>query len=119
MVEPRWRMQKWRLASYQRESRLKSASDSAMRLFSLSQRLPSMGVSERETTPETRMAAVMVMANSCSTRPMMPAMNMMGTNTMARDRVMEMMVNPISLAPSRAACMGVLPFPGGARCFRS
>ena len=47
MVEPRWRMQKWRLASYQRESRLKSASDSAMRLFPLSQRLPSMG-RERE-----------------------------------------------------------------------
>ena len=72
-------------------------------------RLHIMGVSDRVTNPETRMHRVMVTAISLSTRPRMPAMNMIGMNTTARDRVMEMMVKPIWRAPSREACMMVLP----------
>ena len=68
-----------------------------------------MGVSERVTKPETRMAMVMVAASSFRIRPMIPAMNRMGMNTTARDRVMEMMVNPICFAPSSDAAMGPLP----------
>ena len=51
----------------------------------------------------------MVTANSCSSRPMIPPMNNSGIKTAASDRVMERMVKPISLAPSIAACIGVLP----------
>ena len=68
-----------------------------------------MGVSDKVTKPDTRMHSVMVMAISLSTRPRMPAMNMMGIKTTARDRVMEMMVKPIWRAPSSEACMIFLP----------
>ena len=69
----------------------------------------SMGVSDRETKPERRMATVMTTANSWNSRPTMPPMNSTGMNTAARDTVMDMMVKPISRAPSRAARSGVLP----------
>ena len=68
-----------------------------------------MGVRLSDTTPETRMAAPMVTANSCSNRPRMPPMNSTGMNTAASDSVIEIMVNPISRAPANAACMGGSP----------
>src|SRR5215469_6795668 len=68
-----------------------------------------MGVRLSETKPETKMAAVMVTANSCSNRPRIPLMNSTGMNTAASESVIEMMVNPISLAPRYAASMAVSP----------
>ena len=62
-----------------------------------------MGVSVIDTSPENRMAMMMVTANSCSSRPTMPPMKTMGMNTAAREMVMDRMVKPISLAPFMAA----------------
>ena len=64
-----------------------------------------MGVRVRETTPEIRMATVMVTANSCSIRPSMPAMNSTGIKTATSEIVMEMIVKPISFEPAQAASM--------------
>ena len=66
-------------------------------------RLVSMGVSVSDTKPETSTAVAIVTANSCSNLPRMPLMNKMGMNTAASDRVMEMMVKPISREPLSAA----------------
>ena len=55
------------------------------------------------------MAAPMVTANSCSSRPMMPPMKSTGMNTAASDSVIERIVKPISPDPSIAACIGVFP----------
>ena len=68
-----------------------------------------MGVSEIETTPETKIATMMVTANSCNRRPMMPPMNSTGMNTVASDSVIERMVKPTSREPSSAACQASLP----------
>ena len=46
-------------------------------------RLHSIGVSVTETTPEIRMAVVIVTANSRNSRPSMPPMNRIGMNTAA------------------------------------
>ena len=50
-------------------------------------RLQSIGVSVTETTPEMRMAAVIVTANSRKSRPRMPPMNRIGMNTAASETV--------------------------------
>ena len=68
-----------------------------------------MGVRVSEMKPEMRMATQMVRANSRKSRPTMPPMKTRGMNTAASEMVMETMVKPISFAPSRAACMAVLP----------
>ena len=68
-----------------------------------------MGVRLSETTPETRIAAPMVTANSCKRRPRIPLMNKTGIKTAASERVIETMVNPISRAPLSAACIGRSP----------
>ena len=72
-------------------------------------RLQAMGVRVSETSPETRTATPIVAANSWSNRPITPPMKKTGMNTAARDRVMDRMVNPISLDPSSAASIRVLP----------
>ncbi len=72
-------------------------------------RLHSSGVSESDTKPETRMAAMMVTANSCSSRPSTPPMNRTGMNTAASDTVIDTMVKAISLEPSKVACSADLP----------
>ena len=72
-------------------------------------RLHIIGVSVSETNPEMSTAAMMVTANSCSSRPRMPPMKSTGRNTAASDRVMEMMVKTISFEPSSVACRTVLP----------
>jgi len=107
MTKKRKRRAKWRDFSYARSIDLKKPPDSE--ILPERNRLHSMGVSDRVTNPETRMHNVMVTAISLRTRPRIPAMNMMGINTTARDNVMEMMVNPIWRAPSTDACMMVLP----------
>ena len=72
-------------------------------------RLDNIGVRLSETKPETRMATLIVTANSCSRRPTRPPMKSTGMNTAARDSVIETMVKPISLAPLNAACIGRSP----------
>ena len=59
--------------------------------------------------PEISTARPIVTANSPKRRPMIPPMNSTGMNTAASESVIETMVKPISCAPSRAACSGVLP----------
>jgi len=62
-------------------------------------RLPSIGVSVRETNPETRIAAPIVTANSWNSRPMMPPMKRTGMNTAASEIVIDTMVKAISFEP--------------------
>ena len=50
--------------------------------------------------PETRIAAVMVTANSRSSRPTTPPMNNTGMNTATSDTVIDRIVNAISFEPS-------------------
>jgi len=75
----------------------------------LRKRLHSIGVSVSETSPDTRIAAPIVTANSCISRPTTPPMKSTGMNTAASDSVIEMMVNAISFDPSRAAWSRDLP----------
>ena len=72
-------------------------------------RLHIIGVSVSDTKPEIKTAAMMVTANSCSSRPRMPPMKRTGMNTAARDIVIEMIVNTISREPSSVACSTLLP----------
>src|SRR5439155_1209385 len=67
-----------------------------------------MGVSVSETKPDTSTAAVMTTANSWRSRPMTPPMNSTGMKTAASERVIDRMVNPISLAPISAASRQLL-----------
>ena len=66
-------------------------------------RLHSIGVSVIDTTPEMRIAAVIVTANSRNSRPRMPPMNRIGMNTAASDVVIVRIVKPISFEPLSAA----------------
>ena len=68
-----------------------------------------MGVSVSETKAETATAMLTVMANSRNKRPTMPPISSSGMNTAISDRLMEMMVKPISPAPSSAASSGSAP----------
>ena len=69
----------------------------------------SIGVSVSEMKPDSRMAMLMVMANSKKNRPTMPPMNRIGMNTATSEMVMEITVKPISLAPRMAASNGRMP----------
>ena len=72
-------------------------------------RAHNMGVSVSDTKPETKMATEMVTANSRKTRPTTPPMNSTGMKTATSDRVIEMIVKPISRAPFSAASKGFMP----------
>ncbi len=69
----------------------------------------SIGVSVSEMKPDSRMAMLMVMANSKKKRPTMPPMNRIGMNTATSETVIETMVKPISRAPRIAASNGRMP----------
>ena len=69
----------------------------------------SIGVSVSEMKPESRMAMLIVMANSKKKRPTMPPMNRMGMNTATSEMVIVSTVKPISLAPRMAASKGFMP----------
>ncbi len=69
-----------------------------------------MGVKVIDTTPEIKIATVMVTANSRNSRPRMPPMNRIGMNTAASETVIETIVNPISFDPISAASYGGTPF---------
>ncbi len=58
-----------------------------------------MGVVVSEISIETMMAVDRVIANSRKRRPTMPLMRRIGMNTAISERLMEIMVNPISLEP--------------------
>ena len=59
-------------------------------------RLQSIGVRVTETTPEMRIAAVIVIANSRNKRPKMPPINKTGMKTAASESVIDTMVKLIS-----------------------
>ena len=73
-------------------------------------RLHIIGVSVSDTKPDTRIADMMVTANSCSRRPSTPPMNNTGMNTAASDSVIDMIVKPISFDPLSAASRPPSPF---------
>ena len=69
----------------------------------------SIGVSVSEMNPESRIAMLIVMANSKKNRPTMPPMNRIGMNTATSETVIDTTVKPISLAPRIAASNGRMP----------
>ena len=72
-------------------------------------RLHSIGVRLSETNPETRMATLIVTANSRNSRPSMPPKNSTGINTATRDTVIDTIVKPISREPFNAASIAPSP----------
>ena len=66
-------------------------------------------MSVTDTTPEIRIAVVIVTANSRNSRPRMPLMNRIGMNTAASDTVIVTIVKPISFEPLSAASSGASP----------
>ena len=68
-----------------------------------------MGVSVNDTNSEIKMAMARVTANSKNKRPTTSAINSSGINTAIKEKVREIRVKPISLAPCSAACNGDLP----------
>ena len=68
-----------------------------------STRAHSIGVSVSETNPDTMIATETVTANSRNTRPTMPPISSTGMNTAISEKVIEMIVKPISRAPFSAA----------------
>ena len=68
-----------------------------------------MGVSVRETTAETRIVTLSVMANSRKRRPTMSPMKSSGIRTAIREIVSDTIVNPICSEPSREARSGSSP----------
>ena len=68
-----------------------------------------MGVSVMDTTPDTRMAAVIVTANSRNSRPSTPVMKRIGMKTAASDVVITMIVNAISFEPASDASSALSP----------
>ena len=67
------------------------------------------GVRVSDTTQEASTARVTVAAKALNTRPTTPPMSRIGRNTAVSDRVMEMMVKPISREPRIAAWSGAMP----------
>ena len=68
-----------------------------------------VGVVVSDITMETTIAVAKVTANSRKSRPTMPAIRRMGMKTATSETLIEKTVNPISLAPLRAASMGDIP----------
>ena len=68
-----------------------------------------IGVRVSETTADTRMVTLRVMANSRKSRPTTSPMKSSGISTAIRDTVRETMVKPICSEPFRAACSGDSP----------
>ena len=75
----------------------------------LSSRLASIGVRVSDTSPETRIATLIVIANSRNNRPRIPPMNSTGIKTATSETVIETMVKPISREPRKAASITPSP----------
>ena len=69
-----------------------------------------MGVSVNDTSRETAIAKDAVNPKDDMKRPTMPPMNPMGRKTASRDKVVAITAMPISLVPSTAASIGLMPF---------
>ncbi len=69
----------------------------------------SIGVSVSETAAEISTAMLTVTANSRNRRPTMPPISSSGMNTATSEKLIEMMVKPISQAPFSAASIGRIP----------
>src|SRR5580704_3566313 len=69
----------------------------------------SIGVSVKDTAPDTKMATLRVTANSWNCRPMIPPMNNRGMKTATSEMLIESTVNPICFAPLRVASIGERP----------
>ena len=69
----------------------------------------SIGASVSDTSAETAIAAVTVIANSRNSRPMMPPMSKSGMNTAISEQLIDSTVKPISRAPLSAASNGASP----------
>ena len=76
----------------------------------LRSRLQSIGVSVSETKPETRIATLIVTANSWKRRPSSPPMKRTGMKTATSEIVIERIVKPISFEPRREATAALSPF---------
>ncbi|MNT51860.1 hypothetical protein D3C72_1888470 [compost metagenome] len=72
-------------------------------------RLASIGTKVSDTMADTSTASETTTANSWNSKPITPGMKKMGMNTATSETEIEMMVKPISFAPSRAARIGFLP----------
>ena len=68
-----------------------------------------MGVSVNDTTADTRIVTLSVIANSRKSRPMMSPMKSRGMSTAISETVRETIVNPICSEPLRAAWSGDSP----------
>jgi hypothetical protein len=69
----------------------------------LSSRAHIIGVNVSEISSDSTSATLTVTANSRNSRPTYPPIRNSGMNTAISDRVIDMMVKPISPAPLRAA----------------
>src|SRR5258707_13056225 len=69
----------------------------------------SIGVTVKETTPDTKIATLNVTENSWNCRPMIPPMNNNGIKTATSEILIESTVNPICLAPLKLASSGDKP----------
>jgi hypothetical protein len=76
---------------------------------SLSRREHSIGTSVSDTIADTITARPTITANSRNSRPITPGMKKIGMNTATSEIEIEMMVKPISRAPTSDACIGFLP----------
>jgi hypothetical protein len=72
-------------------------------------REPIMGVSVRETTADTRIVTLSVMANSRNRRPTTSPMNNKGISAAISEIVNDTMVKPICSDPFNAAWSGLSP----------
>ena len=68
-----------------------------------------IGVKVSDTSAETMIVAVTVIANSRNSRPISPDIRNSGMNTAISDALIDTMVKPISAEPSSAARSGGLP----------
>ena len=68
-----------------------------------------IGVSVSDTTADTAIAMVSVMANSWNSRPMMPPMKISGMNTATSEMLIDITVKPICREPISAARIGSTP----------
>jgi hypothetical protein len=91
----------------------------SLRRVSLRKRLHSLGVKLQETTPEIKIAAQIVTANSPNNRPGMPALQRIGMKTAASDSILETIAKPIFVEPWSAAWNGFSPSRDGGRCSRA
>ena len=71
--------------------------------------LASIGVSVSDTRPETRIATLIVTANSRNKRPRIPPMKSTGMNTATSEIVIDRIVKPISREPFSAASLTPSP----------